>query len=264
MSLESSSARRLHCCYPSTYTRSALNWERCRHQTSFVRMVRFADEVQPAQEDPEHSEHPDHAENKVLSRLRHEGAKRTPLISDEQCPSDGEGGRKGEGPSQSRSQSEAEDVPNELRSAKSKKKAHRQVHRQATWLRIDKFGNTSLVSTGMHAQWACNMHVARTHARMCMNAVAEQASNTTYCISPEKCCTVPTVVSSVGLVALHMHTHTLHRTTTRADKWRTALKLGVRARDLRLLEPGLASLSPPAILDRERAIVVQLGDAAKW
>jgi len=47
------------------------------------------------------------------------------------------------------------------------------------------------------------------------------------------------------------------------DKWRTALKLGVRARDLRLLEPGLASLSPPAILDRERAIVVQLGDAAK-
>lgn len=43
------------------------------------------------------------------------------------------------------------------------------------------------------------------------------------------------------------------------DKHKLALKLGVQPRDLRLLDPAMASVSPPAILDRDRAIVVNLG-----
>ncbi|KAJ9532740.1 hypothetical protein QJQ45_010830 [Haematococcus lacustris] len=48
-----------------------------------------------------------------------------------------------------------------------------------------------------------------------------------------------------------------------SDKWSLAMKLGVQPRDLRLLDPQMASVSPPAILDRERCIVVNLG-SIKW
>ncbi len=47
------------------------------------------------------------------------------------------------------------------------------------------------------------------------------------------------------------------------DKHRLALKLGVQPRDLRMLDAALASVSPQTILDRERAIVVNLGPV-KW
>jgi hypothetical protein len=47
------------------------------------------------------------------------------------------------------------------------------------------------------------------------------------------------------------------------DKYRLAMKLGVQPRDLRLLDPQMARVSPPAILDRERAIVVNIGNI-KW
>lgn len=47
-------------------------------------------------------------------------------------------------------------------------------------------------------------------------------------------------------------------TTVFTERYKTAQRLGVQARDLRLLDPQLASLSPPAILDREKAIVVNL------
>lgn len=43
-----------------------------------------------------------------------------------------------------------------------------------------------------------------------------------------------------------------------ADKWKLAQKLGIQARDLRLLDPNMATTYPSAILCREKSIVVNL------
>lgn len=57
--------------------------------------------------------------------------------------------------------------------------------------------------------------------------------------------------------------HPLFRTPFHDLNLQVAIKLGVQPRDLRLLDPAMASVSPPAILDRERAIVVNMGPI-KW
>jgi hypothetical protein len=48
------------------------------------------------------------------------------------------------------------------------------------------------------------------------------------------------------------------RSDPQADKWRITHKLGIQTRDLRLLDPGLSTTYPSAILCRDKAIVVNL------
>jgi hypothetical protein len=43
-----------------------------------------------------------------------------------------------------------------------------------------------------------------------------------------------------------------------ADKWKLTHKLGVQGRDLRIMDPSLATSYPSAILCREKALVVSL------